>query len=164
MKLLINLVVAGLTAVWLVGCKPAAEVPPLKPPGSVSNSENAHDHGAGPHDGTIGEFGGGKYHMEFVVDHDKQEATVYILGGDVKSPAPIKIDKLTLAISDPEFSVDLMAQPLEGEAAGESSRFVGTHESLGKVQEFAGTVTGEVEGTPLSGEFKEEPHTHEPKP
>jgi len=128
MKLLINLVVAGLTAVWLGGCNPAAEVPPPKPPGSESNAEHAHDHGAGPHDGTIGEFGGGKYHMEFVVDHGKQEATVYILGGDVKTPAPIKADKLTLAIDDPEFTAELMAQPLEGEATGESSRFVGSSE------------------------------------
>ena len=163
MKLLANVAVVGLTAVWLAGCNPATEAPP-KPPGSESNAKHAHDHGTGPHDGTIGEFGGGKYHMEFVVDHDKQEATVYVLGGDVKTPAPIKTDKLTLAISDPEFSVDLMALPLEGEANGESSRFVGTHESLGKVQEFAGSVTAEVEGTPLSGDFKEEPHTHEPKP
>lgn len=52
---------------------------------------------------------------------------------------------------------------LEGEAAGESSRFVGQNESLGKVQEFAGSITGEVEGTPYAGDFKEEAGHHDEK-
>ena len=29
-----------------------------------------------------------------------------------------------------------------------------THDNLGKVQEFAGTITGDVEGTPYTGDFK----------
>ena len=95
--------------------------------------------------------------FEFTVDHGKKEATVYILGGDAKSPAPIKAEKLLLSINDPQFQVDLAAQPLKGEAAGSSSRFVGTHDNLGKVQEFAGTISGEADGKPYAGDFKEEP-------
>jgi hypothetical protein len=38
---------------------------------------------------------------------------------------------------------------------------VGTHDSLGVVQEFSGTISGEIDGTPYSGDFKEEPHDHE---
>lgn len=35
---------------------------------------------------------------------------------------------------------------------------------LGVVQEFAGTISGEVDGTPYVADFKEEPHgAHEHK-
>ena len=64
-------------------------------------------------------------------------------------------------IKDPEFQVDLKAKPLEGEPEGRSSRFVGTHDGLGNVKEFQGTISGEVDGTPYFGKFQEEPHTHD---
>ena len=122
--------------------------------------EGEHGHGAGPHDGTLADWGGGKYHVEFTVDHDKQEATVYVLGSDEKSPAPIKTDKISLTIGDPELMAELLPVPLEGESDGLSSRFVGTHEKLGIVQEYAGTMSAEIEGTPYPGDFKEEAHDH----
>ncbi len=96
------------------------------------------------------------------MDHDKQEATVYILGDDEKTATPIKASTILLSINDPKFQVELAATPLEGEAEGTASRFVGKHESLGKVQEFAGTISAEVDGTPYAGEFKEEPHGAHP--
>ena len=120
--------------------------------------EHAHGHGAGPHDGTLADWGGGKYHVEFTVDHEKQEATVYVLGTDEKSPAPIKTDKISLMIGDPELQADLLPVPLEGETDGLSSRFVGKHEKLGIVQEYAGSMSAEIEGTPYTGDFKEEAH------
>ena len=133
---------------------PAASTPPAK-----DDHGHAHaGHGAGPHEGALADWGGGKFHVEFTVDHDKQEATVYILGSDEKSASPIKTDKILLIINDPKFEVELAAAPLEGEAEGTASRFVGKHESLGIVQEFAGTISAEVDGTPYAGEFKEEPH------
>ncbi len=101
---------------------------------------------------------GGKYHIEFTVDHEKKESAVYVLGGDAKTPAPIKADMLLLTITEPSFQVDLAAQPLDGESGGAASRFVGKHDSLGKVQEFAGSLTTEIDGTPYAGDFKEEPH------
>jgi len=116
-----------------------------------------HAHGSGPHGGTITDWGGGAYHVEFTVDHDKKEATVYILGGDEKTPAPIKAQTIHVTINDPMTELDLTAKPLEGEAEGTSSRFVGTHDTIGIVQEFAGTISGEIEGTPYTGDFKEEP-------
>ena len=109
-------------------------------------------------DGTLADWGGGKYHVEFTVSHDKQEATVYVLGSDEKSPAPIKTDKISLMIGDPELQADLLPVPLEGETDGLSSRFVGKHEKLGIVQEYAGSMSAEIEGTPYTGDFKEEAH------
>lgn len=133
---------------------------PVATPSKDGHGHAHGGHGAGPHDGTLADWGGGKYHVEFTVDHDKQEATVYVLADDEKTPAPIKAadGKLVLSINDPKFQVDLVASPLEGEAEGTSSRFVGKHESLGIVREFSGTIIGEVEGTPYAGDFKEEPH------
>lgn len=143
----------------VVGCGSEESAPTTTPETTNSKpAEEGHSHGEGPHGGTIADWGGGTYHVEFTVDHDKKEATVYIVGSDGKSPAPIKAEKVHLVINDPETELDLTAQPLEGEAEGTSSRFVGTHDTIGIVKEFEGTITGEVEGTPYVGEFKELPH------
>lgn len=127
-------------------------------PGSHDHSAEGHAYGVGPHDGTVADWGGGKYHVEFTVDHSKQQATVYVLGSDEKTPVPIDAKSLELSIKDPEMLVTLQASPQEGDPEGKPSRFVGTHEKLGVVQEYAGTMTGVIEGTPYSGDFKEEAH------
>lgn len=160
----------------VMGCSPLASPPgnptPLGTGSSKDNhghshaGEGGHGHGAGPHDGTLADWGGGKYHVEFTVDHDKQQATIYVLGSDEKSAEPIKTadGKLLLTIKEPAFQVELTAAPLDGEAEGNASRYVGKHESLGIVREFAGTISGEVGGTPYAGDFTEEPHSaHEHK-
>lgn len=146
-----------LAALLVAGCTPAAPpsaTPAATPPAAKSEG---HDHGNGPHGGTVADWGGGKYHAEFTVDHDKKEATVYVLGGDAKTPAPIKAEKITLSINDPAFQADLKAAPLDGEKDGMSSRFVGNHDNLGIVKEYAGTITGDIDGTPYAGDFKELP-------
>jgi hypothetical protein len=122
------------------------------------HSSEGHEHGVGPHQGTVADWGGGKYHVEFIVDHDKQQATVYVFGGDEKTPAPIDTESIELSIGSPEMQVVLNASPQESDPSGKASRFIGTHEKLGVVQEYAGTITGVIEGTPYSGDFKEEAH------
>lgn len=146
----------ALAVMFVAGC--SSETPSVKP-GAQASSEG-HSHGTGPHGGSIADWGGGKFHVEFTVDHDMKQATVYVLGGDAKSASPIKSDKLLLSITDPQFQVELLTTPLDGESAGASSRFVGQHDNLGKVQEFAGTISGEVDGKPYAGDFKEEPEGH----
>lgn len=125
------------------------------------HSVAGHGHGAGPHDGTIADWGGGKYHVEFTVDHDKTQATVFVLGGDEKTPAPIDAATIELNIVDPEMTVTLNASPEKTDPDGKASRFIGTHEKLGVVQEYEGSMTGVIDGTPYSGDFKEEAHDHE---
>lgn len=151
--------IATSTIAFVVGCggkDPSKSEGTEKKEGEQKSS--GHAHGAGPHDGTLADWGGGKYHVEFTVDHDKQEATVYIVGGDEKTPAPIAAEEIQLSIKDPMMQVALKAAPQEGDAEGSASRFVGNHENLGVVQEYAGTISGVVDGTPYSGDFKEEPH------
>ena len=52
------------------------------------------------------------------------------------------------------------ASRLAGETADAASRHAGTHDSLAVVREFAGTISGEVEGTPFAGDFEEHAHEH----
>lgn len=140
----------------MLGCGPQTKPNPA-PATKVAPEEKPHAHGAGPHGGTIGDLGGGKYHFEFTVDHDKKLATIYILGGDEKTSSPIKAERLQLHIDSPATDIELAAKPPEGEPAGSTSRFEGTHDVLGKVQEFAGEVNVVVDGTPYSGKFAERP-------
>ena len=153
-----------LTLTLTLGCGDQSAPAPNSTPAPAASNTPAKDapkhaaHGTGPHEGAVADWGGGKFHVEFTVDHDKQEATVYVLGDDEKTATPIKVTTILLNIDDPKFQVELAAAPLEGEAEGTASRFVGKHESLGKVQEFAGSISGEVDGTPYVGDFKEEPH------
>jgi hypothetical protein len=152
------------TIALAVGCsKPPAPSESATPGTESPTNAHGHDHShsghaPGPHDGTLADWGGGKYHVEFTVDHEKQEATVYVLGDDEKTPAPIPAEDIQLSIQDPPMQVTLKAVPQEGDPEGTSSRFIGNHEGLGVVQEYAGTMTGVIDGTPYSGDFKEEPH------
>ncbi len=165
MKTSHNLITAFVTTValtFLSGCGGSDEPAPVTPagqqPAPQTDGSGHAGHGAGPHEGTLADWGGGKYHVEFTVNHDKKESVVYVLGSDEKSPAPVKADKILLSITGPDFQVELTASPLEGEEDGLCSRFVGTHDNLGIVQEFQGTISAEVDGTPYVGEFKESAH------
>ncbi|QDV44527.1 hypothetical protein Enr13x_43930 [Stieleria neptunia] len=170
-----NFFASLLTAACLlgfVGCK--HETASTTPAPNVGADEHAHDdvegderdhsvaghgHGTGPHGGTIADWGGGKYHVEFTVDHDKTQATAYVLGGDEKTSAPIDADTIELNIVDPEMTVTLDASPEDSDPDGKASRFIGTHEKLGVVQEYEGSMTGVIGGTPYTGDFKEEAHS-----
>jgi hypothetical protein len=80
---------------------------------------------------------------------------VYVTRDPVCSKAHFDaIGFIELSINDPEMLVTLQASPQEGKA----SRFIGTLEKRGVVQEYAGTMTGVIDGTPYSGDFKEEAH------
>jgi hypothetical protein len=141
---------------------PAAHTPskPAEKSEKHAPHEAGHVHGAGPHGGTLVDWGGGVYHVEFTVDADRQEATVYLLGEDEKTPTPIKAagDEIQLSIKAPAFQIALKALPQEGDPVGSASRFTGKHENFGKAQEFAGTISGELDGTPYAADFVEEPH------
>ena len=80
-------------------------------------------HGNGPHDGVVADWGGGKFHVEFTVDHGKKEATVYILGDDEKTPSPIDATEITLAIKDPAFQALLkLERETQSGGGGDATR------------------------------------------
>ena len=163
MKVLVS-VALFVSVLGFTGCKQESVTPTVTGPAATSPADGSavepkHEgHGAGPHEGTVADWGGGKYHVEFIVDHNKQEGTVYVLGADEKTPTPIAAESIELSITDPMIQVTLKAAPQASDPAGTASRFVGNHEKLGVVREYAGTITGVIEDTPYTGEFKEEPH------
>lgn len=121
----------------------------------VDHSQTGHSHGAGPHGGVVADWGGGKFHVEVVFDHAAQTATAFVLGGDEKTPVPIDAATIEITLKDPAVSIVLKAElPADG-AAGKASKFVGIDSAFGKVQEFEGAITGVIDGTPYTGEFKE---------
>ncbi|MFH5806713.1 hypothetical protein [Alienimonas sp. DA493] len=128
------------------------------PAGEARDHSGEHGHGAGPHGGTVADWGGGTYHPEFLVDHDKQQATVYIYGPDERTPTPLPAESIRLTIVEPEIDVELTASPQEGDPEGKASRFVGTDPAFGEVREYEGTVSGLVDGTPYTGDFEEVAH------
>lgn len=155
--------------VGLVGCKQESTTTgPVPTASKTDDGGNLHDdgtkhdphiaHGTGPHDGTVADWGGGKYHVEFTVDHDQQKGTVYILGSDEKSPVAIDAEFIDLSIANPVTQIMMNAAPQSEDPSGKASRFVGNHENLGIVQEYAGTIAGVIDGTPYSGDFKEDSH------
>jgi hypothetical protein len=119
----------------------------------------------GPHHGPLAEWGDEEYHAEFTVDRGKKQATVYILDEAVKNARPIAAESITLALKNttPPVTVTLKAEPMEGEAKGTSSRFVGTNDALGAETAFEGEISGKVGGTPYRGKFKEEKHDDKKK-
>ena len=127
----------------------------------IKPAEHGHPE-EGPHGGALAEWGDDdEYHLEFTVDHKTQEATVYVLDGTGKKTKPIKNKDLTLTLKQtPAVTVKLVAKPDKDDPVGTSSRFVGKHEALGKVQEFQGTIGGELNGEQRVGDFAEKAHAH----
>jgi hypothetical protein len=143
--------VVGLGLVWSAGCDTKKGEPKA---GATFVSEE-HVHGTGPHGGVI--FDLGKWHGEFKPDHAKKEATVWVLGADEKTPAPIKADRLRLVVSNaiPKIEIDLL--PTDKGPDGAASTFTGKSEGFAKEMEYKGTVTFTLDGKPYSGDFEEKP-------
>jgi hypothetical protein len=153
MRAILGLALSCATLLAATGC-------PGKPTvGTQPPSEHDHpDHG--PHKGALAEWGEHDYLLEFVVDHDTKEATVYVLDGKAKDAKPIASKTLTLSLKQsPPVTFTLEAKPQPGDPAGQASKFVGKHDAIGEKKEFAGTISGEVAGKKFSGDFKEEAHT-----
>ncbi len=155
--------VLGLGLVWATGCgksdpttAPKAEEKKDKDKGKGDD----HGHGTGPHEGVVFDFGGGKYHGEFKPSHTNKDATVWILGADEKTPAPIKADKLKLVVSNtnPKITIDLL--PTDADKDGKASTFTGKDPGFGVEMEYKGTVAFVIDKKQYSGDFEEKP---EPK-
>jgi len=121
-------------------------------------------HKEGPNGGTV--FDLGKHHAEFTVDHDKKECMVVVLNGDEKNIKPLAVaaKEFTLTTKEAKTKAGKVVPPMtitllpKDAKDGKASKFVGTDPGIGNVAEFAGTVIGEIDGKPSSGEFKEEEH------
>jgi hypothetical protein len=133
-------------------------------PGKKKSEPHSHPD-EGPHGGALAEWGDDNYHAEFVVDHDKKQATVYILDDSAKKASPIAAETISVTITNvkPSIQITLKADPDKGDPKGSSSRFVGTHDKLATEMNFTGEISGKVGTTPYAGTFEEKEHKHDKK-
>jgi hypothetical protein len=151
----LSALVLGLGLVVAAGCDTRKD--PAPKGGDKKEEEIDHSqHDPGPHGGTIFDIAGGKYHGEFKVDHAKKEATLWLFATDMKTPAPVKADKVRLVVSNtnPKIEIDLL--PADKSADGKTFTFTGKHDGFTTEQKYKGTVSFKVGDTPYSGDFEEE--------
>ncbi len=153
---------------WIVqGCAPSAPPPP---PAATTGPAHDHDHGHdhahpahGPHEGHLLELGSGKYHAEVVHDDAAKTVTIYLLGEDSKTPAPIAEESLVISavVDGKPQQFQLAAKPLEGEADGQSSRYHSSDPTLAAACDDAmskARLSVTIEGRPYN--VAVEPHGH----
>ena len=125
-----NCLVLGVSLI-AIGCDPSKsgymsteKIKQVDAKGHDHDSHHSgHTHyGTGPHGGSLIELGGDDYHAEFVLDHDAHAIRIFLLKSDAKTPLLTKSVEATITL-DKDQKLSLKATPLEGEAAGESSRF-----------------------------------------
>ncbi len=150
-------VVLGLGLIWATGCDNKKDATTPKPD---PKKDEDHAHGNGPHGGVVFDFGGGKYHGEFKPSHPDKNATVWILGADEKTAAPIKAEKLKLVVSNTTPKIEIELLPTDKDKDGKASTFTGKDNGFGVEMEYKGTVTFTIDGKQYSGDFEEKP---EPK-
>lgn len=113
-----------------------------------------HDHGAGPHGGAIVELGDEEYHGEVVVDGKTHQLTVYLLGKDAKTPAPVEVPHVTVVTEDNE-KLQLTAVAAAGSSA--ASEFVLQDEAkvdaIVKAGYLHGSLQVDIKGKPYRGDI-----------
>ncbi len=139
---------AGLliAAVGLAGCPQSSEYRELTKKDDVTNTapvDDHHHHDAGPHGGHILELG--KYHGELTMDAGRA-VTLYILGDDAKTAAPVKDATAVLHahVGAEEKEVPLTAAPQDGETDGKTSRFTAAADAVPEAIKDIEDVKGEV--------------------
>ncbi len=148
--------VLGLGLVWATGCG-KADPTTAKAEEKKDKDKGDHPHGNGPHGGVVFDCGGGKYHAEFKPSHADKSATVWILGADEKTAAPIKVEKLRLVVSNTSPKIEIDLTPADKGADGAASTFTGKDDGFGVEMEYKGTLTFTADGKRYSGDFEEKP-------
>lgn len=119
----------------------------------LDHDATPHSHAA-PHGGQIQEVG--DRHFELAYDDSDGRFTLYLLGDHESKPAPVAVAEITLQVrvADQFKSAKLVANPLDGETNGMSSRFTGTGEDLAKLGDFDAVARVPVDGEPQRVAFQ----------
>jgi hypothetical protein len=111
-------------------------------------------------------FDVGSHHAEFTVDHPKQQCMLLMLGDNEKTPTAVAATEFTVIINETKTGDGKVVKAMtvtmtpEDAVGGKASKFVGTDPGIGNVADFAGTVIGEIDGKPVSGNFDESGSDH----
>jgi hypothetical protein len=132
---------------------------------------DAHDHAAeGPHGGHIIELGHEELHAELTHDEATHKIGVYLLGGDVKTAAPIEAASVivNVAVDGQPTQYTLAATPQQGEPAGKSSYFELVSEPLCKIvcgesesKNTTARLSITIDNKPYVGIIETQPHEHD---
>lgn len=152
-------VAAGLIAIGCAQSPPTTKATPKTTAPKEASASNEHAHGAGPNGGVV--FDLGSHHAEFTVDHGAKLCKILLLGADEKSPAPVAAAELLLRTKETKTAdgkvvapMTVVLQPVDPEE-GKAAEFVGTDPGIASIADFAGSVSGEIDGKPAMGEFAE---------
>jgi hypothetical protein len=146
------------TALCATGCSKPSEPAPAKPSAPAAPVAE-HSHGSGPNGGVV--FDLGSYHAEFTVDHGKKQCTIVFLGDDEKTPTAVTAAEFILNIQETKTADGTVVAPMTvtmkptDATDGKATTFVGADPGIGNVADFAGTLSGEIDGKPAMGEFAE---------
>jgi hypothetical protein len=151
------------SALLLSGCPapPAAEKP-------AAHDEHAHP-SEGPHHGHLIELGNEEYHAELTHDDATKTVTVYLLDGKAEKPVPIAEPDVivNMVVDGSPMQAKLLANPQEGDPAGQSSRFSISDEKLLETLEAeraSGRLNVTIAGKPYTGNIEHHDHDkHEHK-
>jgi hypothetical protein len=153
-------IVLGMAAGLLAGCEPkgefktAQQIKEGKQAAGQPVHDGEHEHSEGPHGGAIVELGGEEYHGEVVIYGKMNTITVYVLGKDAKTAAPIAAEEVTV-VTEENAQLKLKAAPQEGEDGGKASKFELTEESsvgpIVKAGYLHGALQLAIDGKPYRG-------------
>ncbi len=138
----------SVATIFAVGCADGTDVTgetaPIGdlPPDTIDDHAHEHAHPSeGPHHGDLVELGNEEYHGEVVHDEGTGGVTIYILDGSATTQVAIDAPHVAVNVKHdgkPE-QFKLAASPEEGEAAGNSSRFVTDDAELGQLLDEEGS-------------------------
>lgn len=93
--------------------------------------------------------------VEWRVDRTHGEATIHLLQATTDAPAPLPLEKIQLIIDAPLTEIELVARPVESDAAGTSSRFTAIHPLLAKKKPLSGSISAMVNKQAYVSDFAE---------
>ncbi|MFG0296184.1 MAG: hypothetical protein ACF8PG_09785 [Maioricimonas sp. JB045] len=134
---------------------------------TTADDHHHHHHDLGPNGGHLVELGEEEYHAEVAFDATDRVLTVYLLGPDAKTAAPIAAEAVTFALEggDEAQTITLAASPLETDGENLASRFASeagaVPETVKDAEDLRGSVTVVIDGTSLTGEVSHDHHGHD---
>lgn len=110
------------------------------------NNDHGHHHHAAPHGGTMIALGDEAAHLELLLDSAGGKLTGYVLDGEGEKAIRVSQPQIQLQITGRDVPSTLtvalkpVANPLTGEAAGDTSQFEATDAGLKGKKNFSVTI------------------------
>lgn len=160
-------VLSVVVAFGLAGCGGKDDKATGKDGKKAAEAEHAHPTD-GPHGGHLIELGNEEYHAELAHDDKTHTVSIYLLDATAKKAVPIdaKEVKVNLVVGGKPSQYSLPAKPLEGEPAGQSSRFELADEAFMEALEAKttkGRLSVTISGKDFSGAIEHHEHDDEHK-